>query len=549
MTSPFAPKPLFATLAPLGLALGAGAFAAALTPSLIPRAGMLQGALAGLAFALVYGLGAAAAATWLWLGLPPVRSRWLDRAAVAAGLAVLGFGLVRATDWQNLVHAAADLPPVETARPYVIAATGAATAAALILLGRLFRMLAIGAANLLARGLPARLSLTLGLIATATLFWLVGNGVLASGALRALDASYRLVDELIPPEAAPPDDPRASGGPGSLLSWERLGAAGRDRVAQWPSQADIEALIDGPALTPLRVYVGQAAAESPEARAALALEELIRIGGFDRRLLVIATPTGTGWIDPASMAPLEVLWGGDVASVSVQYSHLPSWLSLLAEPENGLDTARAVFRRVYAHWSALPHDARPRLYLHGLSLGARNSELSADLWDILDDPHHGAYWVGPPFDAALWTDFVRAREAGSPAHRPRVGDGSRVRFLTGGDADRREDYAPWGRTRIVYLHYASDPITFFEPEAAWRPPDWMREPPGDGVAPELRWAPVVTALQLLADLGAATTTPKGRGHVYAAADYLQGWIELTDPPGWDAARLDRLRATMAARGL
>ena len=91
MTSPFAPKPLFATLAPLGLALGAGAFAAALTPSLIPRTGMLQGALAGLAFAVVYGLGAAAAATWLWLGLPAARGRWLDRAAVATGLACSRF--------------------------------------------------------------------------------------------------------------------------------------------------------------------------------------------------------------------------------------------------------------------------------------------------------------------------------------------------------------------------------------------------------------------------------------------------------------------------
>ena len=69
------------------------------------------------------------------------------------------------------------------------------------------------------------------------------------------------------------------------------------------------------------VYVGLNNAENESDRADLALQELIRIGAFDRKLLVIATPTGTGWIDPASVSPLECLWDGDVASVSVQYSY------------------------------------------------------------------------------------------------------------------------------------------------------------------------------------------------------------------------------------
>src|SRR5690606_26282940 len=111
-------------------------------------------------------------------------------------------------------------------------------------------------------------------------------------------------------------------------------------------------------------------------RAALALRELVRQGGFDRSLLVVIVPTGTGWVDPAAIDTLEYLQRGDVASVAVQYSYLTSWLSLLFEPEQGEEAARGLFDAVYGYWSRLPRDRRPRLYLHGLSLGALNSQQS-----------------------------------------------------------------------------------------------------------------------------------------------------------------------------
>ena len=66
------------------------------------------------------------------------------------------------------------------------------------------------------------------------------------------------------------------------------------------------------------------------------------------------------------------------------------------------DTARAVFRAVYGYWRSLPKERRPRLYLFGLSLGARNSDLSADFFDIIADPFQGALWAGPPWDSVTW---------------------------------------------------------------------------------------------------------------------------------------------------
>jgi len=47
----------------------------------------------------------------------------------------------------------------------------------------------------------------------------------------------------------------------------------------------------------------------------------------------------------------------------------------------------------------------------------------------------------------------------------------------------------------------------------------------------------------------ATTTNPGHGHVYAAKHYLDGWVALTDPPGWDAVKLQALRDWFAAKGL
>src|SRR3546814_4021315 len=113
-------------------------------------------------------------------------------------------------------------------------------------------------------------------------------------------------------------------------------------VAAGPDAAEIERLTGQPAREPLRVYVGLNSAPSPQQRADLALRELLRVGAFERANLVIATPTGTGWVDPESQSALEYVLHGDVATVSVQYSYLLSCLALLAEPEYGVETARAV---------------------------------------------------------------------------------------------------------------------------------------------------------------------------------------------------------------
>lgn len=541
---------LFAMPSVPGVVLGGLCFVAALTPSLVPRAGVIQGVLAGASFAAGYGLGALAGLVWRLLDLPvPDRAvqRRIWQGAALLALAAMALALWRAADWQQALHAAMRMPPVETVRPVTIAGVSLLVGWLLVQIGWLFRRAVLAVATRLSPVMPERLALLLGFLVAVLLFSFVGNDLIVGRALRAFDASYRAVDARLPTDEAAPAEPWKTGSAVSLLGWEGIGAEGRARVSDPLDAAAIATIAGSPAKEPLRVYVGLGSAADPAARADLALREAIRVGAFDRGVLVIATPTGTGWVDPAAMLPLEVLTRGDLATVSVQYSYLPSWLALLTEPDYGTETARAVFAAIHGHWRNLPAERRPKLYLFGLSLGSLNSDLSADFYDLVGAPYQGAFWVGPPFASRSWAQVTAGRVAGTPQWLPRFRDGAAVRFLN--QTAMPDAGKPWGPLRIVYLQYASDPIVFFSPSILWRRPDWMRAPRGPDVIADLRWMPVVTFLQIGFDVMTATTTPRGFGHVYAGEDYLHGWLALLAPEGWDAAGLTRLRVALDARGL
>jgi uncharacterized membrane protein len=427
-------------------------------------------------------------------------------------------------------------------------ATGAAVITLLLLLGRFFRALSDLFDAPLRRVLPPRAALLTASVLAAWSFWAIGNGFLLDAILRGLDSSYRTIDSFRPVDEEPPSGPLQTGSAASLIAWDGLGREGRNHVLGAPSAAEIAAITGRPAQVPLRIYAGLNSADTAEERAALALAEMQRTGAFERELLVIATPTGTGWVDPAGILPVEVMHGGDIASVSVQYSYLPSWLSLLVQPDYGEETAHAVFRAVYGHWRALPQDQRPRLFLFGLSLGSLNSDLAGDAYAVLGDPFEGAFWVGPPFASRTWWRVTSTRETGSPAWLPKARDQNVFRFITGeDDAQTRQD--GWGKVRILYLQYPSDPIVFFEMDMWRRRPAWMDKPQGPGVSPQLAWLPGISFIQLVFDMMTATTVPKGRGHVYSAADYAKGWRAVTAPRDFGDTEMRKLDAWLDSRGL
>ncbi|OJY36938.1 MAG: hypothetical protein BGP06_13820 [Rhizobiales bacterium 65-9] len=533
----------------VGLMIGTLFFAASLTPSLIPRNFATQGVLSGCALAAGYGLGVFFRWLWRYLELPEPEGRLALR---GKQVAMIGCALVaalflwRAAGWQNSIRALMGMTPVDTAHPLEVGAIALLAFAILLLLARLFRVILQFAARRARSVAPRRVSNVVGAAIAIAVFWAAIDGVLFRFALRAADSSFRAVDALMEPDAPRPSDPNKTGSAGSLVEWADLGRMGRSFVASGPTRETLRAFLKRDAMEPLRVYVGLRSGETAEERAKLALEELKRVGGFARSSLVVIMPTGTGWIDPEGIDPLEYLHRGDVASVAIQYSYLASWLSLLTEPGYGDEAARALFKEIYGYWTTLPKDDRPKLYLYGLSLGALSSEKSSELFEVIGDPYQGVLWAGPPFPSRIWRSATDNRNPGSPAWLPRFRDGSYIRFTNQTNA-LGDPVAGWGPIRLVYLQYASDPITFFEIASLYRRPAWMIGPRGPDVSPDLRWYPVVTFMQLLLDVMMATQSPMGHGHVYAGAHYIDPWIAVTDVRDWSPDEIARLKRFFSER--
>lgn len=533
------PRPL----ASAGIVGAALFLAASLTPSLLPRTALMQGALSGLCLAAGYGAGTAISALYRFLELPTPPRNASRLAAILA--TILGLiMLFLAEGWQRDLRELMGMNAIEPLGVIKVSGTALILFAALLGLARLVRLLVRVIGRATSRHVPRRVAALAGLTVTALLIAGIVNGVVLRHALRATDASYRQLDALIDADASPPVSPLRSGGPGSPVDFDGLGRQGRAYVTTGPTVEEMTALSGRPAQMPIRIYVGLNTAETVQERAALALADLKRAGGFERRILVLITPTGTGWVDQSGIDTIEAIHNGDVASVALQYSYLSSFLALAIEPDYGKESARALFNAVYGHWKTLPRDSRPKLYLFGLSLGAANSDLSADFLDVAGDPFQGALWSGPPFNSRLWQVATGEREAGTPIWLPRYRDGAAIRFTAQEnhlDVTGKGSQEGWGPVRIVYLQYASDAITFFEPASFYRRPAILEAPRGPDVSPAIRWFPAVTFLQMAFDMLIANQAPNGYGHSYAPEHYLDAWVAITGSGVYDEAGLARLR--------
>jgi uncharacterized membrane protein len=523
--------------------------AASLTPSLIPRDAILQGVLSGGSAAFGYLVGVVVHQAWFYLELPVLRNgsaRNGFRAIFGLAVVLVAFSAWTWGTWQDSLRVLMDMSEARGGQRLLGALVAAVILLLLFLLGRLFLLLWQTIAAKLRRFVPQRLvNLVAGALAV-WLVWIVANVSIFSWIMRVADETYAALDRAADVQISQPTDPLKTGSDASLIDWEPIGRTGRNYLTSGPSRDDLRAYGLDQALEPLRIYVGLRSAETVEERAELALEEMIRVGAFDRSVLIVATPTGTGWLDPSGVDSLEYLHAGDVATVATQYSYLASWMSLFFEPGYGQTSARALFTTVYNYWTELPRDERPRLYIFGLSLGALSSERATHLYEVLGDPHHGAVWVGPPFPSTIWRSVTDDRVEGSPVWLPRFGDGSVIRF-TAQDNALETSGNRWGPMRVVYVQYASDPIVFFEPSMFFIKPGWLKAPRGPDVSPSLRWYPVVTALQIGIDVILATEVPRGFGHDYAAANYIDAWVAVTQPPGWDPDSIKALQAWFSSR--
>lgn len=316
-----------------------------------------------------------------------------------------------------------------------------------------------------------------------------------------------------------PQVPERSGSPQSRSSWRAVGGQGRVFLGRGPSCADIEAVTGCAAMEPIRVYAGMPEeGQSLQSTADLVVEELHRTGAFDRAVILIATSTGSGWVDEWQVQPLEYLTRGNCATASMQYSFVPSSINFLTDLDVSEEAAVILFETIRRAVDEIPEDRRPALFVCGESLGAYASQhVFSGIVDVLSRTD-GALWVGTPAFTPMHAELTAIRHRGSPEVAPVVANGRHVRFVNvpenlWSDVFGRE-LGDWNYPRVVYAQHPSDPVVWWNSELVWHKPDWISEKVDGDVSPHMQYTRGATYIQVLVDMPVAGTAPGGHGHTY-----------------------------------
>ena len=531
----------------MGTAVGLVFIWFSMTPSLLPRSALFQGLVSGFSGAIGYGLGVFA--VWLFRYLwvkdsSPPAPRWAWMVLIPVGAVGMVLMAIWFHVWQDDVR---DLMGVRHLNWYdypEAAILSLMVLFTLVEIGQFIRWLVALLVAQVDRFAPFRLSATIVVVALVVLTITLLNGVVLKFAMRTMNNTFASANVEMSPDTARPKTPLRSGGPQSLVSWESLGHQGRIFVEGGPTVEELTSFNGAPAVEPIRAYAGLNSADGITATAELAARELQRTGGLQRAVVAVATTTGTGWINEAEPSALEYMYNGNTAIVSMQYSFLPSWLSFLVDKENARHAGQALFEAVDRLIRHMPEGQRPKLVVFGESLGAFGGEAPFMSLNNVLARTDGALFSGPTFNNTIWTDLTSTRDAGSPEWLPIYNDGKSVRFVARPGNLARPN-SEWGHPRVVYLQHASDPIAWWTPDLLFARPDWLREKRGYDVLPQTQWIPVVTFLQVSADMAVAQKVPPGHGHNYVA-DVADGWAAVLSPPGWTQERTERLRPLLHA---
>lgn len=316
----------------------------------------------------------------------------------------------------------------------------------------------------------------------------------------------------------PPDIPEVTGGPGSVVAWVDQTRESRRWLTMVLRPDEISEVMGEPAIQPIRVYGPLRAADSPEERANLLLEEIDRTGALDRPVFALFSPTGSGYVNYVATETFEFLTCGNCASAAIQYSVLPSALSL-TKVELATHQTRIVVNGIVRRLMAMPADKRPRFLLFGESLGSQVSEEMFRGTGISGPEGIGleaALWIGTPASTVYRRELWGHRTV---AEAPEVGPGA---FYLPRDIDDWAALSDEQRAEVRYLllQNGDDPVPKFDPPLVWKRPDWLGpddlRPPG---APHLtKWLPIVTFVTTFIDLQNALVPTPGifqeGGHDY-----------------------------------
>lgn len=513
----------------------------ALSPSLLPRPGVFQGLVCALAAILGYGLGSFV--RWLihefdvklWAQRRRL-GRWIFFVLAIAGTV---YALASHVFWQNELRDRLGMERLEFGHVTLTIVVSFVLFALFLVIARALRTFGRVVVRLVSRFLPPRVAIVSGVgVVTLVALTLLDN-VVVSRVVKTVDSAFYTINQEFTTDLPAPTSSNLSAGKGSDVTWESLGRQGRLFIANAPSPEEISKFSGVPAKQPVRAYIGVGSEGDIDLadEAELAVAELERTGGFDRAVINIATGTGRGWVNENSAQALEYMWNGDTATVSMQYSYLPSWASFIVDRDRAQEAGRLLFEAVYARWADLPPKNRPLLVVSGESLGSFGGEAAFSGAPDLARRVDGALFVGPTGNNTLWRRFTADRAEDSPQIMPIYNDGKVVRFSA--DGKTWAGGLDWMGTRIGYLQHDNDPITWWTSELTFHKPDWLREAPGEHVVSRMRWIPIITMLQVGVDQFVANSVPAGQGHLYGQSP-VYAWATILAPEGWNQDKTEAL---------
>ncbi|HET6533644.1 MAG TPA: alpha/beta-hydrolase family protein [Actinoplanes sp.] len=518
-----------------GFTLAATFYCFSLTPSLLPRAWYLQGVVSGITAATGYGVGTLVPQRLL---APRVRRVGWPLMLVLAPVAGTVFVLL-GTRWQKDLRRRLGMEALDTSYTFRMVLISLATFAVLLLITRALRLSVRGMALVLGRVTPEPVAYCAGFVVVMLLTVGFVDTFLMSNLFAMADRRASVTNDGTDSDVVAPTSSVRSGGPYSLAPWTTLGRQGRDFVAEGPTRAELTAFAGRPALEPIRVYAGLQSADSPADRARLVLREMDRTGAFDRSVVAVFIPTGTGWVDGAVTNSLEYMYAGDTALVSMQYSYLPSWISFLTDRSTVAEAAEALITAVHDRWAALPAGDRPKLLIFGESLGTLGTEKTFGTVSAMVGGADGILLEGPTFANPIHAELTENRSPGSPVWNPVYPD-QPVAFAAR-PAELRHRTGP--PPKVVYLQNPTDPVVWWSPTLLYRSPDWLDRPRGPDVSPDMHWFPGITFWQTSVDMVFSNDVPRGHGHQYKSGT-VDGWAALAAPPGWTVQDTLRLRALL-----
>jgi uncharacterized membrane protein len=513
-------------------------------PSLLPRPWWLQGFISGVSMAIGYGLGLLLSSLIRWFVQKEFTVSVKNKAWKSLKIAVVPFIFmifILGYGWQNDINDLLGLERIGFGKSVYIVIATMVIFWLCILIGRGLRRLTRSINRRFVRRVPARVGMGIALFASFLITYLVVSGLFVRGFYVVADRMFSLRDATAPEGIVQPQSMYRSGSPASLIPWEKVGFQGRGFVGGGPTATAIADFSGQEALEPIRVYAGLASADTAQARADLALAELKRTNAFDREVLVIATATGTGWLDPTVVDALEFIYNGNSAIVSQQYSYLPSWISFLVDQDRAREAGRVLYDTVIEEWATLPEDDRPKLLVYGLSLGSFGGQTAFSGVNDMRRSVDGALFTGTPNDTEVWRRITASRDAGSPEWQPVIDGGRSVRFASTKE-DILADQEVWSNdTRILFVQHANDPVVWFSFDLLFNKPDWLSEERGRAVSPATRWFPMITFLHVGLDQAIAASAPLGNGHYYTDTT-AYAWAAIASPEGWTVTDSERLQA-------